>query len=571
MIENNNNIEFLHLATRKDVAMFLGGSLKNLSYNFYVLPKEEQYKKFSIRKRSGGERHICAPRSSIKRYQRRLANILSTFYSAKPTVHGYTLNRNIKTNAQVHCKKKWIVNIDLKDFFPTMHYGRVRGVFKSKPFEFNDDVATALAQICCFEGTLPQGAPSSPILSNFICRTLDNELLAFAKKYKFSYSRYADDITFSTNLTNLPSELGYVGNDSVLLLSEEIQTIISKNQFIINEAKVRYADRRNRQEVTGLVVNEKVNIKRSYIRQIRAMLHAWEKYGLKEAAREHFERYSLKNIPDYPDLAYKMLLVGRISFVRQIRGVNDRIYQSLFCKIKALDPTIRLTLPTNISIPEKSRAVVMCEGKTDALHLQAALKYFIDRGEFVDLNIHFYKYPDEARISNSYLYKFCEASDLQNNKNRIICLFDYDDPEYVNKCKEGNKLYKRWGNNIFSCLLPKPLHRDFVEICIEHFYSDEVLHRKNKKNRRIYLSNEFDSETGKHNKEDLIIRKRNDAKSHYPKIIDSGVFKANGENVALSKNDFANHIIAGDKPYDDISFESFKPVFELLSQIIEEK
>ena len=108
MEENKNYEDFLQVTTRSDVATYLGGSLKNLSYNFYVLPKEKQYTKFAIQKKGGGERHICAPASSIKLYQRRLATILSPYYSTKPTVHGYALNKSIKTNAKVHCRRRWI-------------------------------------------------------------------------------------------------------------------------------------------------------------------------------------------------------------------------------------------------------------------------------------------------------------------------------------------------------------------------------------------------------------------------------------------------------------------------------
>ena len=488
----------------------------------------------------------------------------------KPTVHGYALDKSIRTNAKVHCRRRWVVNIDLKDFFPSMHFGRVRGLFLSKPFGFNEQVATTLSQVCCFEGILPQGAPSSPIISNFICRRLDNELLAFAKRYKLSYSRYADDITFSTNLADIPIEFGVIDENNKLTLSKEFRDIIEKNQFVINEVKVRFAGRNNRQEVTGLVVNEKINVKRTYIRRIRAMLHACEKYGIAEAAREYFERYTAKEeIPDYPDVAFKRILVGRISFVRQIKGIDDKVYSNLFGKIKALDPTVRLTLPTHITSPDSCRAVVLCEGKTYGMHLQVALQYFVNRGEFVDLKLHFYKYPNEVDLSNSYLLKYCESGSLRQQKKCTICLFDCDDSKYVTKCKEEGKLYKKWGNNIYSCLLPKPDHRDFEEICIERFYIDDVLCRKSNKHRRIYLSNEFDDATGTHKTEDLLIRKRTDAKSPYPKIIDSGVFKPNGENVALSKNDFVNLISAKTTPpLHDISFDSFRPIFELLSEIV---
>lgn len=570
-MKNKEYRDFLLLGTREDVAKFLGGSLKNLSFLLYILPKEKQYHDFSIPKKNGGKRQISSPISSIKRYQRELADILSEYYHVKSTVHGYVKGKNIKTNAIMHCNKRWIVNIDLKDFFSSIHFGRVLGVFKSKPFEFNDKVATLLAQICCFDGKLPQGAPTSPIISNYVCRNLDNNLLNYAKKNKLTYSRYADDITFSTNMSSLPENLGKISEDHELRLSDELLEIITNNNFAVNSTKVHYANRNNRQEVTGLIVNKKVNIKRTYIRRIRAMLHAWQKFGLSNAAIEHFNKYSIKTqIPDFPDLAFKKRITGQIGFIGHIKGSNDNIYRNLYKRIKELDPMTKLTLPNIISSPESCNAIILCEGKTDSIHLQTALKYFIERGEFVNLKIHFYKYPDEAKINNSYLYKLCEARDLILHNVRIVCLFDCDDAKYVKHCCEGKKLYKNWGNNLYSCLLPQPMHRDFKEICIEHFYTDDILLTTNNKGRRIYLSNEFVYETGFHKTENIQIRKRDDAKSPYPKIIDSGVFKSNGENIAMSKNDFANSIAAGEKPFDNISFETFRPIFDLISDIVNE-
>jgi RNA-directed DNA polymerase len=172
-------------------------------------------------------------------------------------------------------------------------------------------------------------------------------------------------------------------------------------------------------------------------------------------------------------------------------------------------------------------------------------------------------------INNSILYKCCETSVTRQSNILRICLFDRDDRTFMKKCREGDSLYKDWGNRLYSCVLPQPEHRDFSEVCIEHFYSDEVLRTKSPKGRRIYLSNEFDPGTGKHLSEDLTCRKRTDASCCYPKIIDSGVFKPNGDNVALSKNDFANLIFNREGDFADISFEHFRPVFELLSEIIE--
>lgn len=566
-MDNNEYLDFLNLRTKEDVAKYLGGSLKHLSYVFYVLPPEKQYQAISIPKKNGDVRRIFSPISSIKLYQKSLLDILSIYYKPKSSTHGFVKGRSIKTNAKVHCHKKWVINIDIKDFFPSIHFGRVRGIFRAKPFEFNDVVSTTLAQICCFNALLPQGAPTSPIISNFVCRKLDNDFLTFAKKNKLIYTRYADDITLSSNLPNIPEVIGKYDKAKGFILSEQIIKIIQNNDFTVNESKTRISFQDNRQEVTGLVVNKFVNINRYYIRNIRAMLHAWERYGLKDAAHEYFKKYSNKKEPDYPEAAFQKILIGKIAYIGQIKGIDNRIYIKLYSKIKSLSPTLRLTIPTNINNIEKYNAVVFCEGKTDGIHLSKALRYFVDHGEFVNLGLYFYRYPDDSRISNTHLLKYCESSHIRVQKKLTICLFDCDEPQMLSKCKEGNHLYKNWGNNVVSCLLPIPPHRQFKEICIEHFYTDQVLLSKDVKGRRIYFSNEFDDE-GHHCTEDLTLRKKTDAKCKYPKIIDNGVFKPNGDNVSLSKNDFANHIEKEDQNFQNLSFENFRPIFELLQEII---
>ncbi len=163
----------------------------------------------------------------------------------------------------------------------------------SYPFNFNDKVSTILAQICSYDGCLPQGAPSSLVLSNYICHRLDNQLLKLSRKCRIAYTRYADDITFSTNLKVLPSEIGII-KDNTLLLSSKLVNIIEDNGFTVNKEKIRFALKNNRQKVTSLIVNERINLNRKYIRHVRAMIHAWEKFGLEQAAIEHFEKYNYK-------------------------------------------------------------------------------------------------------------------------------------------------------------------------------------------------------------------------------------------------------------------------------------
>src|SRR5205814_3311637 len=115
--------------------------------------------------------------------------------------------RSILTNAKPHLRQKFVLNVDLKDFFPTINFGRVRGVLIAKPYCLLPHIATYIARICCRDNALPQGAPTSPIISNMICSRLDRQLLRLARQYRCVYTRYADDLTFSTSMPRFPGAL----------------------------------------------------------------------------------------------------------------------------------------------------------------------------------------------------------------------------------------------------------------------------------------------------------------------------------------------------------------------------
>lgn len=560
---------FLASSCRSDLACALNGKPGNLAYNLFVCPVSERYRQFTIPKKSGGLRVICAPSSGIRYYQRNIADLLSFLYDRKSCVHGFVTGRSIKTNAAKHCNRRWIVNIDLHDFFPTIHFGRVRGLFMAPPFGFNEQTAATLAQICCHEGRLPQGAPSSPVISNFICRALDNSLHDFAVRNRLTYTRYADDITFSTNLREIPPALGTIDSGCLFFLSDEVRDLITSNGFRINEAKLRFAARDNRQDVTGLVVNKKVNVRRNYIRRIRAMIHAWEKYGLEAAAQDYFGRYHPeKTVPAYPGLAYERILAGMIGFVGQIRGVNDALYGKLYSRLKHMDKTVRLAMPTCVQNMAPDSVLILCEGKTDGVHLKAALDFFVRQGDFTDLKVYFMPYPEQADPNNGDLAKFCSTAKINPDQRFMICLFDNDDNRF--RYGDSEHPYKYWGNNVYSCNLPQPEHRDFREVCIEFFYTDEVLTRKDDHRRRIFVSSEFDRTTACHKTEELFCRVPNSLKANYPKILDCGVNNAKGENVAMSKNEFAQNIARRKGRFAQVDFRYFRSVFERFQLIIKD-
>jgi RNA-directed DNA polymerase len=255
---------FLALQTRADVAAYLGITHRFLAWILYVKRERENYRIFTIPKKAGGVREIAAPPKNLAILQRKLAAILLANYRPKAAAHGFAAKRSIATNAMRHKQQRVVFNIDLEDFFPTIHLGRFRNLLMAPPFSIGKGAATAISQICFgASGRLPQGAPSSPIVSNYVCRSLDDSLQTLASKHGCRYTRYADDITFSTSRPSLPQEM--IETDSEggqVVVGAELQNVVQAEGFRINNRKVRVSAFDRRLEVTGLTVNEGVNVRR---------------------------------------------------------------------------------------------------------------------------------------------------------------------------------------------------------------------------------------------------------------------------------------------------------------------
>jgi len=239
-------------------------------------------------------------------------------------------------------RREWVLNLDLKDFFPSITFPRVIGLFKKKPYEIDPPAATVLAQICCFEDKLPQGAPTSPIVSNMICAKLDNELNRLARKHRCKYTRYADDISFSRYNYDFPPALARINPQRQVEVGEELNYIIGENWFEVNLDKVRLRRRNLRQEVTGLTVNDfnnsgRPNVKRQYVRQIRAMLHAWERYGLENAEKEFLKRHDKKyRAPFKKPPLLEQILNGKIGFLGMVIGKDNHVYLRYYHQFRRL-------------------------------------------------------------------------------------------------------------------------------------------------------------------------------------------------------------------------------------------
>lgn len=312
-----------NIHSRANIATLLDTTPKRINYHLY--PKPKGYRAFSIPKKGGGERRIIAPSKPIAGWQHQIANLLRDAYRPRAAAHGFCLGRSIVTNAEIHKGNRWVLNIDLSDFFGSIHFGRVRGLFSSHPFSIPRNVAAILAQLCCHDGKLAQGAPSSPIISNWVCRSLDGDLSKLARKYRCRYSRYADDITFSSQRRTIGSGLVAEHDGSSVTLGSELRSIIEGHGFRINDGKVWLRGRSHRQEVTGIIVNERTNVRREFLRELRAALHAWKVKGYSIANADFQARYSSKNGKTNKPSELADWLRGRLAFLTQVRGADDAL------------------------------------------------------------------------------------------------------------------------------------------------------------------------------------------------------------------------------------------------------
>lgn len=353
--------KFNEIRSRNELADFLGIARSRLSYVLYIKRTDNYYKQFEIAKKGGGTRHICASFGSLKDIQKRIAyalweHELGEFGAStrKANIsHAFEKDKSIITNARIHRGKRVVIGLDLVDFFGSFHFGRVMGFFeKNRHFALPHEVAVVLAQLVCFDGRLPQGAPSSPIITNLVCKILDMRLLSIAREHRVDYTRYADDLTFSTNSKEFVEKVP----DFIGKVTREIEGC----GFIVSPKKTRIMMRSNRQEVTGLVVNEKLAVPSSYYKLTRAMAYNQYKNG------EFFldgQKGSLAS------------LEGRFSFIDQLRrqgcttGGNKFSANRLSGREAQFGAFLFYRYFYAAELP-----VIVTEGKTDVRYIKAALK-----------------------------------------------------------------------------------------------------------------------------------------------------------------------------------------------------
>ena len=286
-----------------------------------------------------------------------------------PLSHGFRKGHSIFDNASNHKKRRYVLNLDLEDFFPSFNFGRVRGFFiKNRDFQLHHQVATIIAQIACFENRLPQGSPCSPIISDLIAQILDLRLARVAKKYLVTYSRYADDITISTNQKIFPSSI-YTQSQNTEInsdLGKELTDTIKNAGFRVNNAKTRLQSNDSRQLVTGLTVNAKVNIRSDYYRTVRAICHRLFAIGT------FYRKQSLGT--SKKDETSLDVVEGMLSHIYQIKIAKQALHiQTDETAQKALRELYRQFLFYRRFVALEF-PLVICEGITDNIYLKCAIQ-----------------------------------------------------------------------------------------------------------------------------------------------------------------------------------------------------
>ncbi len=537
---------------RTAVAEFLGLSLSQLAYWTWVVRGNRRYKRFSISKRNGKPRYIDAPVPPLKEIQRKLARALTDGYKPPTHVHGFTQKRSPLTNADVHIKQAWVFSIDLEDFFPTITLPRVRGMFRNFPFDYPDDVAELLAELCCHEQALPQGAPTSPIISNYLCRGMDRKLGQLALSNSCLFSRYADDLVFSTDRRVFPTAIA-VTDGGLAKPGPRLQGVITEAGFHINPKKTRMQSRIQRQRVTGLIVNKKRNLSRDYIRGVRALLYIWKVHGPEDAASSLRRASPDPNWPPgkpYPSLA--SVVRGRLQYIGSVRGSDDPLYLKLAEKLAACDPHFEVRRPV---VEHEFEAHLYTEGITDVRHVRAALEHFHEAGEFKNLKLIFDEETD--RGDDKRLAEHCFGLRDFGSDELAVCLFDSDTK--TARDAVGEHGWQLYGSKVVAVGLVAPSWRDPHEkLCIEMLYEDSVLQTKDDGGRRIYLTNEFHPATTIHKTEQSTI-----PRSGGDSLIATKVYGFGSENnLARSKAHFANAIEEDPESFAHLSFEGFRPTFQ---------
>ena len=539
--------------------------------------RQNGYKHKSITKKNGNIRNLLVPPLFTKNIQKKIISQINEYYTPANAVHGFVISkdadiRNIVTNASFHVRKKVVINLDIENFFDSINFGRVRGLFLAKPFSLDEKIATRMAQLTTYNNQLPQGAPTSPIISNIICSKMDHQLIRLAKTHGYAFTRYADDITFSTNKKIYPLDIENLISD--------IKRIILDNGFNVNEDKTRIQDRYESQIVTGLKVNEKVNINRKFIRVIRSMLFSWFSKGLEDASKNHFLTHTNQNEKYIIDKlqSFQNILIGKIAFLGLVKGENDANYIKFRHQFFFLRDNFFLTTKKNRNLEYESldinhlkkeniikyftqifdSVLVFTEGVTDIVYIKEALKYFQRKGKFKDLKLRFCDLGGRSNVMTIHKALFADRLDKAiftlnirkciaphiDNRLKVFFVPDSDEDDiihYFTKQKEKNYYLLDYVNKGY---VEKLLDKSII---IEIIESDGLL---------INPSRSKDKNVKKKLEEHLVDNRTNDE-----------IFSISNYIVYKEKLLYKTILAKKFSERDDIEYDNFEELFEFIKNM----
>jgi RNA-directed DNA polymerase len=255
------------------------------------------YRSFKIAKKNGHTREITEPLPGLKAIQYWILNNIIRLAPINKFNNAYSKGKSIITNAKYHTKQEMILNMDIEKYFDNIKYDVVLSFFTQ--LGYNNNVAEALTSLCTLKGSLPQGSPTSPLLSSLLTSNLDETLFAYSREWGLRYSRYADDITLS-------------GSFHAGTIISGVKTILNQFKFSTNNLKTRIKRQHQRQMVTGIVVNRKLSVKKDDLREIRQSMFYIKKYGLES----HANKIQLSKE------RYVQHLLGRINFCLFVKKNN---------------------------------------------------------------------------------------------------------------------------------------------------------------------------------------------------------------------------------------------------------
>lgn len=312
---------FAHCQTKESLAARIGISIDQIDY-FAHASSDKLYNVFAIQKKNGNYRRIYNPIDGLKYAQLSLKEALIQYYKKPSCVLGMEKGTSVVMNASKHVKKDYVVNFDIKDFYESIHIGRIIAMLK-KLTGLDKELSTVVAQLLTCNKVLPTGAPTSPLVADMIFYRADYMILKYIENKDIRYTRYADDITFSFKDKKYLDL--FFDNTSTKTINKAFESIFEKNGFKLNNEKIRIQTKNMHQEVTGIKVNNELNLSRRYYSNLRYQLRCANKYGLKN----YLEKLTGNASADKTIDKWKKKIEGKISYYGMVRGKDNSRYKHL--------------------------------------------------------------------------------------------------------------------------------------------------------------------------------------------------------------------------------------------------